>query len=534
MSLQKSYINSMTGTGPFFFDQSRQKENILLISMDMVPREFYGNVEPFLPVNTPHLNALKEEHIFFSNAFCTSPLCTPSRASYLSGRYSYITVNSERAHDGQAVHVRENDILYPEYLKSVGYHARHVGKSHVGTHKFLDIFGENDSPWDRWSPPWFDDDSYIMFLKQQGLERITFDRMIYGQDPSGQGQGNFYGGWIVPQQGRPFPKGATYPAYLVEKAIQTLEARQDSDQPFYLQLDFFGPHQPFAIPGGLETREREIRAALQLPESYLRLLENDFQAPWPEPRVYRMYRKNWGLQDPETLKDYMTANLLQFEVLDEMIGKLLTYLREQNLYDQTWLFVIADHGEMNGELALLDKGAYLNPGVIRVPLFLKPSAGSDLGATHKVVEESVSLLDLAPTMLEIAGVSTDARLDGVSLFDTLEGKARPEEKPILFEIWSHVVPNPSVGMVFCASDGNRYMYTFNVTDDLDELYRLDRTKTLTNLIHEPTVETIVQEARETLDALLERDTRWFGYSQFFKLTYAEKLRTPFGDRQIFL
>ena len=323
MKTTKAYINPKTGHGPFFVNNDQPKENILFLSLDMVPREFYQQFDEFIEVKTPHLDALKQKHISFNNAFCSSPLCTPSRASYLSGRYSYITVNSERAHDGQAVHVRDEDILFPEYLKRIGYFCRHVGKSHVGTQKFIEIFSENDAPWDRWSPPWFDDDSYITYLKKMGFERMTFDRTIYGQDPSGEGQGNFYGGWIALQKGKPFPKDATYPAYLVNKAIETLEARQDPEQPVYLQLDFFGPHQPFAIPAGMEEREQEIRAALNLSESYLQLLDNNFQAPWNEPRVYRMYRKNWGMTDPEVLKDYMVANLLQFELLDEMIGDVI-------------------------------------------------------------------------------------------------------------------------------------------------------------------------------------------------------------------
>lgn len=530
----KSYIDSVTGKGPFFVDQNQKKDNILFISLDMVPGEFYGVIDSPVKVKTPQLDALKREHIFFTHAYCTSPICSPSRASYLSGRYSYITTNSERAHDGHAIHVREEDILYPEYLKSIGYHTRHVGKSHVGTHKFIDIFGENDTPWDRWSPPWFDDEGYLVFLKRMGFSCITFDKTIYGRDPSGQGTGNFYGGWIAPQSGKPFPKEATYPAYLVEKAIETLEVRQKPARPFYLQLDFFGPHQPFAIPAGMEEREQEIRGVLELPESYLELLHNGFTAAWDEPRVYRMYRKCWGLTDPETLKDYMVANLLQFELLDEMVGKLFTYLKDHNLYKKTWIVLIADHGEMNGEMALIDKGAYLNPGVIRVPLFLKPPAGHRFGNVQQRVDGPVSLLDIAPTILDIAGISTGARLDGISLFETLQNKKRPEDKPILFEIWSHVIPNPAIGMVFTAADGNRYMFTFNATDDLDELYLLDREKRLKNLIREKSKAAILQEVIEKLDEILEQDRRWIGYSNFFKLNYAEKLGKPGGDRQQFL
>lgn len=534
MPIETCYIDPMTGKGPFTADTHHPRENILFISFDMVPREFYGAAENPVNMRTPHLDRLKQRHLYFSNAYCTSPLCTPSRASYLSGRYSYLTVNSERAHDGQAIHVRDTDTLFPEYLKRIGYHTRHVGKSHIGTHKFMDMFGENDSPWDRWSPPWYDDDAYIRFLKDKGFGRMTFERPMYGRDASGSGQGNFYGGWIAPQNGRPFPKDATYPAYLTEKACAALDSRKDPNQPFYLQVDFFGPHQPFAIPAGMEEREREIREQLQLPESYEALLKNDLRADAPEPRVYRLYRKNWGLFDPDLMRDYMVANILQFELLDEMIGRLCEYLESRGLYDNTWMYLIADHGEMNGEQALIDKGAYLNPAVTRVPLFVKPPAAHRYGAQSRMINTPVSLLDLTPTILNSVGVTTHERLDGIDLFEALESETRPGDKPILFEIWSHVIPNPSIGMAFQASDGADYVFTFNAVDEVDELYRVENSKTLRNLYHDEAYADVVQEALHRMAAILDRDPRWVSYSGFFKLTYAERLGTPRGDQQKFL
>ena len=195
--------------------------------------------------------------------------------------------------------------------------------------------------------------------------------------------------------------------------------------------------------------------------------------------------------------------------------------------------MIADHGEMNGEMALIDKGAYLNPGVIRVPLYLKPSATSDLANVRRTVDEPVSLLDIAPTVFELTGISTEERLDGINLFEILRGEPRPDDKPILFEIWSHVIPNPAIGMVFTASNNQTHMFTFNASDDVDELYELHHKKTLCNLINDQHYAAVVQKALERMDTILERDRRWFGYSNFFKLTYAERLGKPSGDRQIF-
>jgi arylsulfatase A-like enzyme len=526
----KRYLDEMTGHGPFRVREEGKRPNILLISADMVPVEFY--LPGAAGMNTPNLQALRDRHLYFANAYCTSPLCAPSRAAYLSGRHSYITTNSERAHDGHEVHLRDDDVLFPEYLKAVGYHARHVGKSHVGTHKFTDIFSENDAPWNRWSPPWFDDDAYVRFLQEKGLGRISFEREIIGRGLTGEGKGNSYGGWVAEQGGKGFPKEATYPAFLVERTIEAFEARSDEEQPFYMQLDFFGPHQPFAIPAGMEEREREIRAEMELPESYRELAENGFAPPGVESRVYQIYRKNWGLQDPETVVDYRVANQLQFELIDEMIGRLFAYLKEQGLYEEIWIFFIADHGEMNGERGLVDKGAYLNPRVIRVPLMVKPAEGSEWADVRKSVEQPVSLLDLAPTMLDIAGISTEARLDGVSLLEAARGEKRPEEQPIFFEVWSHVIPNPCIGTVFTAADGRDYMFSFNATDEVDELYALGDEGRLVNLWDDKESVTILDEAVARLHARLARDERWKSYRGFLELTYPEKLAAS-GDRQLF-
>jgi hypothetical protein len=276
------YLDPKTGHGPFLCDRDASRANLLFITVDMVPPAFLLRRSDASAIQAPVLDGIARDGLLFENAFATSPLCTPSRAAYLTGRHSYITSNGERGHDGHTVHLREGDPLFPEYLKAAGYHLRHAGKCHVGAGRFIKIFGENDAPWDRWSPPWHDDELYLAFLRTCGLDRFGFDRTIRGKDPTGTGPGNLYGGWIAPQNGHPFPEEATYPAFLVDRAVAYLENRPRNGIPFYLQLDFFAPHQPFAIPGGMEEREKEIRAALGLPPSYRELAATGFTPRHPQ------------------------------------------------------------------------------------------------------------------------------------------------------------------------------------------------------------------------------------------------------------
>ena len=536
MPQTRKYVDPLTGRAPFNHDTETKFSNLLFISTDMVPPE-YWNHGAYVPIRrTPALDSLAGDGTFFRNAFSTAPVCAPSRAAYLTGRHSYIMTNNERGHDGHDMHLRDTDTIFPEYLRSTGYHTRHIGKSHVGSHKFMDAFGENDSPWDRWSPPWFDDDRYLAYLRTLGLGPLSFERSIVGTSAAGSGPGNNYGGWVAPQNGRPFPIEATYPWYLVERAIETLESKPHDDSPFYLQLDFFAPHQPFAIPAGMEEREQEIRASLPQAIGYDEIAANAHAAPWHEPRVYTLYRRNWGLRDHKTVEDYMVANLLQYEVIDAALQRLLDYLRANGLYDSTTVIYTADHGEMNCNLALIDKGAFLNPHVLRVPLVVKPSHAHADSFPAGDVAAPVSLLDVATTFCELAGVEPLARLDGVPLQSAADGRVRPKDYPVMAEVWCHVVANPCVATVFDASDGSRYLFSFNVCDQHSELYRLDPTGAgdgeLRNLFHDDEFTAIVVEAIQHLDAILASDDRWKGYHAYAQLIFAENLGGS-GDTQKF-
>lgn len=519
------YIDSKTGKGPYTVDSKKDKPNILLITQDMVPPEFY-NIDSTL--NIPCQKSLASDGISYDNAFATSPLCGPSRASILTGRYSYITGNSERSHDGHQTHLRSEDIIYPEYLKAIGYHCRHIGKSHVGTEHFMRAFSENSSPWNRWSPPWYDEDLYIKFLNNKNLERFTFKREIKGMNFENKKEGNSYGGWLADQNNRPFPEEATYPAFLINRTIDTLETRKDKNSPFYMQLDFFGPHQPFAIPGGWEKREDDIRKDMILPESWLEWEKAGFPEKCDEPRAYDLYRKNWGLRNREDVINYRIANQLQYEILDHQITRLIEYLKDNNLYDNTLILFTADHGEMNGKKGCIDKGAYINPQVLQVPFIVKPPKDTDYEKGQRV-DEPVSLLDILPTVCHFSSLEIPLRSDGVSLIDTANGLERPFNKPVMADVWNHVVPNPCVGIIF-KEQSMKYLYSYNCTQDMDELYQLGNKK-LENLINKKKEER-ARAIRKMHEALVS-DSRWDVYKGYFELEYTKELALKPGDSQKF-
>lgn len=529
----RSFTQPRSGVGPYKKVGDGNRPNIFLISADMVSPDLYHPDRPLSrEVHLPNIRSLMADGTFFSNAFCTVPLCAPSRASYLTGRYSYIQGNGERAPEGLETQLRPTDIIFPEYLKASGYLTRQAGKAHVGTQKFIDAFGENDNPWDRWSPPVYDDEGYLAYQRRLGVKPQKYSREIVFRMQDRKTPGNSAGGWIVQEDGKPFPFEAHYSCYLAHRAVETLrslvQTENPSKHPIYLQLDIFDPHQPFSIPDGYQEREKELRRTIKLPESYIAARNRDFKKADYEPEILDVYRKYWGLYDEQALLDYRVAYILQMELVDRAIGILLDEIRKLGLYDNAMIALISDHGEMNGRRAMVDKGVYLYPDVLRVPLVIKPAGGSHV----KQVDESVSLLDLSQTLLDAAGVQPEAKFDGVSLMPALRGNAVTRPNRLLFFGGWHVGVNFACGLEHHTPDGRHFLYAYNCSSPSDELYDM-KAVDAENLIDKREYASVREEMVRLLAEELQRDPRWIGFWAEFRVARYNLLPKTNGDMQLF-
>lgn len=501
----------------------------------MVGPDLYHPSHPLSKhVRIPNIRSLMADGTFFSNAFCTVPLCSPSRASYLTGRYSYILGNGERAPDGLDSELRPDDTIFPEYLKAAGYVTRQVGKCHVGTQKFIDAFGVNDQPWNRWSPPVFDDDDFLAYQRSLGVKPQKYSREIVFKRQDRKSPGNSVGGWIVQEDGKPFPMEAQYSYYLGKKTIETVEGLLENGSgkrhPIYMQLDIFDPHQPLSVPAGFEERERELRKIMTLPDSYYSAQKRNFERGPEEPEIIDIYRRYWGIYDPEQLINYRIAYILQMELVDQVIGMVLARMKELGLYDNMLVSFISDHGEMGGRRALVDKGVYLYPDIVRVPMVLKlPKA---MPRSHAAIDSPVSLLDLSQTLLDFAGIKPEAKHDGISLLPYLENGRGSEDRSLLFFGGWHVGVNFDCGIQHLAHDGHRYLYAYNCTSDFDELYDLDSNDAV-NLIRSAEHAKVREELIHRLGAALQSDPRWTGYWAEFRIARFKDLPKTEGDMQLF-
>ncbi len=464
------YINQKTASHPFTANPPAKRPHIFLITLDMVsPEHYHPSRALHREMNLPTISSLKSDAVFFTNSFCTAPLCAPARASLATGRYSYITANGERAHDGHETTLRPSDVIFQEYLKATGYVTKHAGKGHLGTQKYMDAFDENDNAWDRWAPPIYDDELYLAYLNRLGVKQQRYKREITTTQQDRKTPGFSLGGWIEQSDGKPFPIEAQYTHFLVDRAIQKVDAAlaDSPDKPLYLQLDIFDPHQPFSIPAGLEDREKNLQGAGILPESYQSWGRRNWEPLAREPKVYDFYQRNWGMYDPANVRAYRVADALQMEVVDRALAKFFRALVARNLYADSIVILTSDHGEMNGHHALVDKGVYLYPDVLRVPLMIKMP-----GMTPGQVEEPVSHLDIAPTLLGIAGVDPMERLDGRSLVPYLRRHVTNPDRDLLFECGWHTGVNFACATQQWTRSGEHYLYAYNCSDRYDELYDL--------------------------------------------------------------
>jgi arylsulfatase A-like enzyme len=518
------FVDRRLGAHLFRSRESGARPHIFLICLDMVSPDHYLPTRPLQrEMELPAIRGLMADGVNFTNAFCTVPICSPSRCAMYTGRYPYVLANPGGGPEGQETALRDDDVIYPEYLKAIGYRTKHVGKNHTGARKFMDAFDELDTNWNRAMPAIYEDEAYHAHLGRLGVKLPRYAREIHRLELDRKTPSGTLGGWIEQADGRPFPLEAQYSWYLSQWAIQkTRDALASAGRrPLYLQLNIYDPHNPFTIPDGFQKREAELRKVVSLPPSYRRIHERDFQPAPGEPALLDFHRRVWGMYRPDAARDYMVANALAMEVIDRALAQFIQTLRELRIYDESLIILTADHGEMNTHHALVDKGAYLHPETQRVPLIVKPPAS--YGAPRGTVESPVSLLDLAPTICEAAGIVPQERLDGTSLLPYVRRQTAPADRDLMFQNGWLSTGNPACGTQRWERDGRHHLFVHNLGSATDELYDLQDSDA-GNLAADPGQKKVCEEMGQRLYALLQKDARWGYYRMAFRFQHYSSLK----------
>ncbi|UCD49351.1 MAG: sulfatase [Phycisphaerales bacterium] len=393
--------------------------NIVFILSDDHRYDFMGFMEgapAFL--ETPNLDRMARQGAHLAHAFVSTSLCSPSRASILTGQY----MHHHRIVDNQRPEP-EGTVFFPQYLQEAGYQTAFIGKWHMGH--------DNDDP-----RPGFD---YWASLK---------------------GQGTYFDPTLNINGAHQTFKGYTTDV-LTDRALTWLEEERDPDRPFFLYLSFKAVHYPFTPAP--RNKGRYADETIQRPETMANTERNyQTQPHWVRERRYSIHgvdHMETGQYDNDPVPSFDDLYRQYCETvfgLDENIGSVLDYLDQAGLRDSTLVMYMGDNGFALGEHGFYDKRDAFEES-IRVPML---AYAPGLIAPGTTVTQMVQNIDVAPTLLELAGVQPpdSAAVDGRSFLPLLQGQSVPWRDSILYEYyweWNF----PATPTVF-ALRTERYKYIF--------------------------------------------------------------------------
>ena len=353
-------------------------------------------------IDTPNMDRLVAQGTACTNAFCQAPICTPSRASFLTGCYASTVHGCSNGNRRWA----EAAPLVTRMLADAGYCCGLTGKLHLaGAHGRIE--------------PRPRDDGYSVFH--------------WSHDPRDQWPaGHAYRDWVAERGahlGQTYSELGYMPAELhqttfcADKAIEFMEISWS--QPWLMSVNIFDPHAAFDPPADYLARyDRNAMPAPAFQPSDLaaqELLEGvDFQSAARTPESFDARGK-------------IAAYYAMIELIDHNVGRMIDALERTGQADDTLVIFTSDHGEMLGDHGLLLKGCRFYEGLVHVPLILRWPGHIAAGATTDAL---VELTDLAPTLLDAAGLPVPDHMAGRSLLPLLRGAASEHRAEVRCEYYA--------------------------------------------------------------------------------------------------
>lgn len=358
----------------------RKPKHILYLVADELRADCiapYGNTQ----VHTPALDSLAADGRIYENAFCTFPVCTPSRYSMMTGLYAH----QHRCLDNRTGIPADLPTL-PQLLHDNGYRTGAVGKLHCNPPR-----QELGFEWallaEQCGEGRYEDD-YHRFLQERGLVD-TVDLMDQCEEWRNKAPREYWDsfGNLPPQ----IPEGSDSTSWIGENALRKVEQWGEESQ--FLMVSFIKPHHPFDAP---EAWRKQYRAEEMI------LLPG-----WMEHVPKRDYERDHGYFDNalltrDVLKQILASYYASITQIDYWIGRLIDALKEKELYEDTMILFTADHGDYMGFHHMLLKCNRMYDPLMRIPLLVK-EAGSGSGNGHRQ-KELYSHPDLFSDLLHSCGI----------------------------------------------------------------------------------------------------------------------------------
>jgi arylsulfatase A-like enzyme len=420
-----------------------QRPNIIIITTDQQRTDSlscYGSTF----THTPHLDRLAAEGVLFERAYCTNPVCTPSRASLFSGRM----VSSHGAWNvGTAVALDE--VLISHRLGAVGYRTHYVGKAHFQPFGLApaDSFAaemrtESRQGWEELYPqfrgPYYGFETvelalghttfgiaghYGAWVKEQATE-AEFAAWSTAESRGGYSYGCEAKDWDLPLR-------LHNSVWTAERSIDFLE-HLDAEQPFLLAIGFEDPHHPHALPR--DWPDRLDPAAVPLPaysEGELQDKPPHFLEAHRGELESSEIRGDFWVAGQGVGADYSSVTPEQarlgrayyydmVRLIDAQMGRILECLERRGLSENTLVLFTTDHGELLGDHGIWMKGPFHYEPLVRVPMIARWPRGFSGG---RRMDGLFSLADIVPTCLTAAGLLPAPEIDGVDAMSLLTGEA---------------------------------------------------------------------------------------------------------------
>jgi len=415
-------------------------------------------------IQTPCLDQIASEGVGFTQCYANGPLCMPSRSTMMTGQY----VREHGVWNNDFDPDLENSPSHVRNVKDAGYHTAQVGKTGIGKSDkkrvgdmdwILNAWGFNDTcklPGVHGSRSGLN--PYSEYLAEKGLLDVHQDYMKASKARKEAGQAE---PWThLPS---PLPSEDHLDTFAGRTAAEWIRDYK-GDQPFYLQVLFPGPHDPFDAP----LEYRKMYNLEDMPEGIM-VSPNEPHPPYIKRYIYRSNMMDMTVaQKKQLLVNYYS----KITLIDAAISGIYDALKKKKQLDNTWIIYSSDHGEMAGDHRLGYKGVFYDASV-RVPLIVRPPGGIDAWRSDALTD----VLDIVASMLDISGAEGLEESDGYSWVDKVtagpQAEGAQEGKEVVFsEVAGYTMIFEGSYKLVVEAQSEEPVELYDMENDPDELQNL--------------------------------------------------------------